>query len=153
MGTDALFWNDKKGMTKLKSIVVIPKLWSGHFLWVRVGVCGVSDDPGHGGPSPLCYFMMAHHGTVEHTQSQTPGRVTARAPGVLSAQPWPWCTGPHCCALFSVIISICLHHALHHNVLYRANHFYLTRQLGFPSPTWSSRGGESPTQDLCTWHL
>ena len=73
-------------MTKLKSIVVIPKLWSGHFLCVRVGVCGVSDDPSisvmllYDGTSWNC-------GTLEHTQSQTPGRVTARAPGVLSAQP------------------------------------------------------------------
>ena len=33
MGTNTLFWNDKKGMTKLESFVVIPKLWSGYILW------------------------------------------------------------------------------------------------------------------------
>ena len=35
IGANTLFWDDKKGMTKLKSIVVIPKLWSGYFLCER----------------------------------------------------------------------------------------------------------------------
>ena len=37
-GSKTLFWIDKKGMTKLKSIVVIPKLWSGYYLCLNMRI-------------------------------------------------------------------------------------------------------------------
>ena len=77
-------------MTKLKSIVVIPKLWSGHFLCVRVGVCGVSDDPS-------ISVMLLYDGTSwncgTHTVTDTrPGHSVGSRCAVCSAMTlvqWP----------------------------------------------------------------
>ena len=126
MGTNTLFWNDKKGMTKLESFVVIPKLWSGYILWGAQATTYITSShiPHHRVTRKMDIFLSSKPNPSQKSNIITPVQDVAR---LLQASLESWNRHPRNASQ----TSNCLLNKLTNHALILTDHFPLNWRGGW----------------------